>query len=283
MLVCADALSLPNCFVVIFQKRHEYQNVFGTPSLVEEVAVGDTLAFYEPSPSDEKLGEHLQIIKTPNMISAINPQIANLPRRKAQKTIEPGKTVAWYNTGKTIKISNGILIVGSQRISCSCLACDRQSETCKGCFGRDTALTPLVYCCKLQIENEPEFDNDTGRCQIQDFRSLKFTKLLFKNLETIANLPEESLHSIRRKMNRAIDKLISTVNADGGWTVIGWFRRAAYREIGEPGQAELITSTLSHVVRLEPTNRKILTDRKYTKLMIRAENGKLNTEDQPDL
>jgi len=63
IMVFADLMDLPNCFAVILHQKSDFQNLFNAKSNCEHITISDPVCFVEPSPTDDKLGEKMTVLK----------------------------------------------------------------------------------------------------------------------------------------------------------------------------------------------------------------------------
>ena len=63
IMVFADLMDLPNCFAVVLHRKSDFQNLFNAKSNCEHITIGDPVCFVEPSPTDDKLGEKMTVLK----------------------------------------------------------------------------------------------------------------------------------------------------------------------------------------------------------------------------
>lgn len=266
MLICADIMSLPNTFAIIFSSTQEYQTSFSFLTNAASVSVGDCLGFVEPKSSTDTMGQHMNIMRKPTVIVNIAPQEC-FPTNNPTKSTIPDKTVGWCKRGLKIKITELIMEIGNKNIPCTGTACDRQDPTCKGCFGKATSLHPIVLECAVQVKNCDTYDADLTYAVFQQFRSYKFSKLFFENIDAVAKLQPDVYESMYHTIRRSVKKLIELINCNGGWTVIGWHRLGESIE-KDTGEVIMSMQTKGHLVRIEPSEPNILDDDKFKKELI---------------
>jgi len=264
MLVCLDVLNLPHTFSVLFQRKQEYMHLYGHVSLCEQVSLGDCLAFFEASESTDTVGENITILRSPTACSKINPP-ETLPMCPARRSSDK-MWVGWYLREQKIMLSQLQLKVGGDNVPCTGIACDRQNKFCKGCFGKSPCLHTIVLEYTVELMDQKEY-NPTGTALFPCTRSYKFSKLFFKNIDSVAALPEDTIRSCLRQFRKKIDSMVNYINTHGGWTCVGWHRQG---QIHDQSSDEMLESskTDGHIVRLEPSNPKVLTDETFHLMII---------------
>jgi hypothetical protein len=132
---------------------------------------------------------------------------------------------------------------------CTGVQCDRQSGMCS-CFNvKSTAMSSLAL---------------SGNVYIDDHKT-KFQSFSFMNMLVFINA-DHSADSFQGntliQMRSRIDNIKNYVNANGGWTIMGWMRKGVVYDHSDlvdgkaVKQSEMIESddVSPHIVRMEPTN-----------------------------
>lgn len=257
MLVCADAMNLPQTFCLIFNSKQDYQSMYGFHSLAERVSLGDKIAFLEPEAADDQVG-YTTVIRNPRRAFALLPVLNIYPCKPAAVSSNPGQEFGWYNVAKSIDIFSPRFLNRGKLVPCYGSTCDRQYSTCKGCFGKSNALIkPLVLSIGIEVQNEPVYARSMNRrsATFTDFRSWKFTQLFFEDCDKISNLPTSELDSI--DLTDPLRDMVDIVNLNGGWTIVGW-HRLGERTDAEGTELVSSTSTKGHLVSVTPTNIAVL-------------------------
>ena len=102
IMVFADLMDLPNCFAVILHRKSDFQNLFNAKSNCEHITIGDPVCFVEPSPTDDKLGEKMTVLKAPGLAVALNYQ-SNWPMRDLQISDYANRQVAFHISKKRLQ------------------------------------------------------------------------------------------------------------------------------------------------------------------------------------
>ena len=142
---------------------------------------------------------------------------------------------------------------GYSQIPCLNVTCDRQTKRCKGCFGKSETERAFVMLSDVIVADTPDYDKNGAR--FDNFRSLRFTKLFFVDINAASSFVsvcnDGDLAIGNRTARRAMNAMVEIVNQNSGWTVAGWHRRGALTE--ENGETYLSSETKGHLVLLQPT------------------------------
>jgi hypothetical protein len=264
MMVCLDPLNLPHTFTVLFNRKVDYQHIFGPAALSEQVSLGDCLAFFEASASTDTIGDNVTILRTPTVCAKISPP-PKLPNNNALRCTDRA-WVGWYNRGRHISLSQVKPIIGGNGVPCTGVACDRQIVTCKGCFGKSTCLHPIVLEYTVQLLGEQNY-NPTANAIFPKTRSYRFSSLFFRNIDAVAALPSDTIECSFRTFRKKIDTMVACINRNGGWTCVGWHRQG---QVHDQDSDEMLESSTTdgHIVRLEPSSPDILKNNEFLDLLI---------------
>lgn len=267
IMICADVYNLPNCFAVLLKRKIDFQKLFTFASLAEEVSVGDPLAFYEPKPSGDILGENMPILVDCQAVCGLNwnPQ---WPTQSLIQSSEANQQVAFFMRQQTIRISLASLKCGKENIRCNNITCDQQNRKCPGCFGKNSNISPLVLRCDITVENAPSYGHPSGTAIFHAFTSSRFTRLFFDNLDSLSAKPQEVLSTLFKTVRTSTTAMVNHINNNGGWTVCGWHRMGIFRD--EDGDYTFSKSTLGHIILLTPSTPNVITTREYEALKIKT-------------
>jgi len=93
IMVFADLMDLPNCFIL--HRKSDFQNLFNAKSNCKHITIGDPVCFVKPSPTDDKLGEKMTVLKAPGLAVALIYQ-SNWPIRDLQISDYANRHVAFH-------------------------------------------------------------------------------------------------------------------------------------------------------------------------------------------
>jgi hypothetical protein len=157
---------------------------------------------------------------------------------------------------------------------CNGKTCDRlqaasqPNQPC-GCWNQSGRSDTLVRNTVLKITFY--FDDIVGTTvEVLDFTSLKWSKLLFEDQQIIFDHDELQKDALFFYLQGQYRKVLSHVNAHGGWTIVGWYKRAVKAEEDKQMNISLLTPTdvahdsipKSTLVEQDVANEKILGEKK---------------------
>ena len=127
------------------------------------------------------------------------------------------------------------------------------SQEC-GCFDKNRYNTDRILDVDITFPVEETFEL-CGAITIPSFRSRRFSNVIVANWTGVQAASQGQEESVRN----AADSVIRTVNANGGWTIIGWLRTgiaqdSSSRDAGGENIAAITQSP--HITYLYPTNRE---------------------------
>lgn len=143
---------------------------------------------------------------------------------------------------------------------CNGRTCDRlqaashPNQPC-GCWNQSGRSDTLARNTVLKITFY--FDDVVGTTvQVVDFTSLKWSKLLFEEGQIIFDHDELQRDTLFFYLQKQYRKVVSYVNENGGWTVVGWYKRAVQTEEEKQDNEEnLLVDTLKiNISLLTPTD-----------------------------
>ena len=146
---------------------------------------------------------------------------------------------------------------------CSGLFCDRQrsleisrgNRSC-GCYSMNNRVSSIAILHRVEIS--------VGGVQLfsmDDFSSLNFINLYLKSRfswNVRANLLDFTPAYFQ--MQKCITKIIELINNNGGFTVIGWYKRGEINDISNDESQNDVESgeVVHHIVSIYPTNPDVL-------------------------
>ena len=145
---------------------------------------------------------------------------------------------------------------------CNGTACDRLQLAATpnlpcGCWGQ--AMRNDSGSKNTVIKMSFLFQDVHGRKHmVDDFTSLSFSKLLFKNNEILATENELNRNTVWFILQQTWKKVLSHVNENGGWTIVGWYKRGtqAEDELQDNEEAIVKETVKINVCRLAPSTSK---------------------------
>ena len=238
------------------------------------LAVGSFLRVVGPSPIEKYMSGDIPVVVTRNPVLILKSP--------------PVMICTQVNERVDANVSHGFVFVGCQvesmqqdvvSTSCSGRMCDRQKvndwngiKGC-GCYGMSGNATCLV------VQHLIVMQNGSREIKMKDFSSIKFNSLFmdgdfpFKCKEHMFQMTTAYV-----ELTECIEKCIEYINTNGGFTVIGWYRRgeindqtmvevSTLNDTGKPYEKAKIGKTGAsdityHIVSIKPTNHEFMDDSK---------------------
>lgn len=161
----------------------------------------------------------------------------------------PGQTRFFAQTGIEINVSN----VEGMANTCKSFFCDRQTASdlgnACGCF-QSRVSTTGVLSCDVSIP-VPHTVSENAKYSVVSFKSFMFSNVLCRDVPTTV----EQMKSIpyTDSLIPKVKTLVSYINNNGGWNLIGWIRTGVTQEAGSEEDIASFT-TAPHIVHLQPSN-----------------------------
>ena len=170
------------------------------------------------------------------------------------------------NTTRAFVLNNVSVDLSSMDVhntKCSGIFCDRQRavETGRGnracgCYSMQNLIGNIVLVHQVTVSK-----GDTVILTMDDFSSLQFSSLYMKDdfTSTIRfNLLDYTPAYF--SLQEAADNVVEYINTNGGFTVIGWYKRGEINDVSnDDSQNEVESSEIGyHIVYIFPTNRAIV-------------------------
>ena len=118
----------------------------------------------------------------------------------------------------------------------------------------------LVHHVEISVSGVTLFTMD-------DFSSINFTSLYLKSpFSSTVRFNILDLTPAYYNLQGCIDDVIKFINDNGGFTVVGWYKRGEINDISnDDSQNEVESSEVGHhIVSIYPTNRDIIKMRDFT-------------------
>ena len=161
---------------------------------------------------------------------------------------------------------------------CSGLQCDKALSICHGqscgCTFLRNDLFTWVGEFGLSFPNPFSADVDqSSDINVADFRSLRTSSMFFKDFRLFCrDYNSAQLTSVRKQ----VSALVSLVNDNGGWTIVGWFRKGETVDTvvaTNDTQREESTTVNVHISFMLPTNETLLKSPQFKERQIVPENN----------
>ena len=257
LFLCMDVNSPTGQTVYIGEGRGIGMNLWSRIASVRDngvAGVGSILALNSPKPITKMLANEIPILETNSSLQ--------LMVRKPFETIKVDAGVPENLTRGFILNECNLEVVSAEVLStaCSGLFCDRQRtlellRTGKKCgcyFMRSIASNlSIVHTIKIREENQSVF------LKIEEFSSFKFSLLYLSEYfpKSTQRISFDSGSENMEALYECMDKVINFYNENGGFTIIGWYKRGEINDSIQSNDNEKVTSSIMnyHVTSIYPT------------------------------
>ena len=277
ILICGDLISKGSCFAVICNNHGESRNVFAY--MKNGIAVGCIFALGEPKKDDATLGMHMPILSTgwplvPVHIPPTKTMIKYCKTVKLSIPLEAGEHRYFCLHQESISVSNFrfkfdvICNVGRfcDRVD---IAIAKNGQQC-GCLQSGYTTSSIV--AQFNVTLKTTRDKISEPYSIANFRSLRTTEYFVTNLDEFgmqnASVLDEQVLNIREK----IKAMVEMINSNGGWTMVGWFRKGEVKDVSSTDQKIDNDTVTPHISCLVPTRKDYahLTNTSFNAIRLRV-------------
>jgi hypothetical protein len=259
---------------VILEPNNDTHNLLFRNKAMDDIVVGSRFAIKSPELVG-KLKSGSFVVKTHRPLELIaEPAI---PKRGLD-TSQVSESLRYFVlTGQMIGVRKSEVVTPIQTL-CNGRACDRlqaariPSAPC-GCWSQSGRSDTLAKNTVLKLSFRFK-DSAEQYVEVPEFTSLKWSKLLFHNGQILAECSELLNDKVFRELQVCFRKVLTHVNKNGGWTIVGWFKRAAQEEEDKlDNESNLLRETvrlnISHLVPSTTTGSKIPETHKLKQTRIR--------------
>ena len=282
-----------SCFVVIFKTGSEFNE---WTSFDRAAGVGHAVLLPEIChiPRNQNFAG-MPLVKTTCRMLPLVPRTEDIPRVYLKNITRIDDQTVWFGRHNVIIPGMTQTSIAINDASCGGQQCDRQNRrnengnanSC-GCSFTNRGV-PCVMDCVLQLFVPSEFVPEESRVEqpavnnestmgrpgglvsskfVFNFRSLSTTKVIIDRFEQT-----DLVHANHtRGLRIALCAINAYVNANGGWTCIGWYKKgkvADQSDSGEGREGTRITNLVQnlHITVLRPTNLALVNTQAYRDLM----------------
>ena len=103
------------------------------------------------------------------------------------------------------------------------------------------------------------FNDGNGKVvTVNNFTSLKFSKQLFERSQILSVKDDRQKDAVFYQLQKAYRAVVRHVNTNGGWTIVGWYKRSRVTEDDkQDNDTELFASSVKiNVSHLVPTTKE---------------------------
>ena len=233
------------------------------------ISIGTFFRILAPLPIENNMKGDIPLIKTQLPVIVMETP-SRIPTVSINNQLQENTSVAFVMNNVFLNINRTVPI----QTTCSGFLCDKQrvndwsgSRGC-GCYHMTQYRSNIVF------QHTIFFDTTGGdRIVHSDFSSTKFSLLYLSN-----HIPGAVRVSALRvsdsfwDLEDSIEKVVEKINEDGGWTVVGWYKRGVITDKSllssdsnttannmNSSNVEVGSGNVNyHVVQLIPTNRNFL-------------------------
>jgi hypothetical protein len=218
---------------VLFERNLEYRDD-GTMS------VGCFFRILAPLPIENSMRGDIPLVKTQLPLIAMK-RPSKLITTNINLQIQENTSMAFVLNGKDLFLNRTVPI----QTTCSGMLCDRQRISDWSGNRRCGCYSMFQYRSNLALEHSICINSQEGRIVHQNFSSLKFTLLYLSSLIP-ANVKVSALRVSDEfwDIEDAIEDVVRFINDNGGWTVVGWYKRGEIKDRSLVGDASSNTGTV---------------------------------------
>ena len=256
-----DLISPDGKVVYIVEGKHMNDNLWARYPLLHDngvLTIGTYIGVINPMPINQWFCNEIPIIECRGGCFVMKP-----PGSVTSINIDMGVV---KNTTRAFVLNNVNVDLSSMDVhttKCSGLFCDRQravevgrgNRAC-GCYSMQTRIGNIVLVHQVNVSK-----GDKDIVTMDDFSSLQFSSLYLKDdfTSTIRfNLLDYTTSYFT--LQKDADDVVEYINTNGGFTVIGWYKRGEINDVSnDDSQNEVESSEIGyHIVYIFPTNRAIV-------------------------
>lgn len=249
------------------------------------ISIGTFLRVISPEAIEEYMNGDIPMIRTPCSLIVLK-RPTKMPTVAVNYEVQTNQSLSFCLNNRILNL-NKTLVVST---TCSGLMCDKSSinewnniKGC-GCVGMNPNISNLSLVHSIWINavadmNMADHETVQRRLTHSDFSSTKFS-VCYLSSRIPPTVRKSSLsHSsdLFWDLETAIEDVVDFINGNGGWTVVGWYKRGSIKDrslIESTGgnnstnNANEDTTVGSgnlnfHVVELLPTNQTLLDKNSY--------------------
>ena len=177
-----------------------------------------------PLPIENNMSGDIPLVKTQLPIIIMKPP-SSIPHVSINSTIQGNNALTFVYNGAILDINRTTPV----QTTCGGYMCDRQRVSdwngMRGCGCFDMSN----FRSNLALEHSVNFDSPNGSICHSDFSSTKFTLMYMTDFlpgsVKVSALRMSSNSSAFFEIEDCIDSVVDFVNEEGGWTLVGWYKR----------------------------------------------------------
>ena len=222
------------------------------------ISIGTFFRIISPHPIENKMRGDIPLLKTDIPLIVMTRPNLSIPI-PVYKELGEHSSLAFVLTGMTININRSSPI----QTTCGGLLCDKQrcedwngTRGC-GCYHMSPDISSIVF------QHSVFFSVGNDRIYHSNFSSTKFSSF-YLSRRLPGSTPVSALRATKDfwDIEDCISKVVDLVNTNGGWTVIGWYKRGVItdKSLLEVPLSNVVSTQVAagqinyHIVQMLPTN-----------------------------
>lgn len=277
MYVFADLKQRNRCFVIMVQRAQFARTMV---ELTQSIPIVGTPYFIvEPTcTSDRRTMGTMAIIETrhkliplKHFIPTVHPLITVIPEVKINGDIQSGEQRYFVlHNVQGVRLS---LFRLTKEGSCMGAQCDKaheldvkKGESC-GCVNNHGSFGNTVCEMDVSFPNPfPAAVDPSPTVSVHHFRSLRTSRLFFKNLDAYSRVYDATAHHLT--IRTAKDAIVQHIHDNEGWTIVGWFRRGEITDASNEAERVDSSTVNVHISLLVPTKSDVMETDAFKALLI---------------
>jgi hypothetical protein len=214
----------------ILEPNNDTHNLLFRNKAMEDVVVGSRFAIKSPELVG-KLKSGSYVVRTDRPLEVLKQP--DIPARGLDTSQVSESLTYFVLKGQQIGVRRTKVVTPIQTL-CNGRACDRlqaarnPSGPC-GCWGQSGRCDTLAKNTVLKLSFR--FKDTAGQyVPVTEFTSLKWSKYMFHNGQILAECSDLLNDKVFEELQKSFRKVLTHVNKNGGWTIVGWFKRASQME-----------------------------------------------------
>lgn len=262
----------------LFDRNLEYRDN-GT------ITIGSFLRIIAPQEIENHMNGGVPLVRTPHPFIVMK-RPNHLSSVQISRDIQSNASMAFVLNNRTLHVNQ----VSILQTTCCGNMCDKQRANdwngirgC-GCIGMSPTISGLTFVHRVWIEaecnNEEEMQVQKNRIKHDNFSSTKFS-LCYLSDRIPSSTRVSQLQTTKQyyDVKKCIQNIVQHINDNGGWTIVGWYKRGCIKDksllevANQSSNNQSSESTMVgagqlnyHMVEILPTDRDFL-DRRTTKGM----------------
>ena len=237
------------------------------------ITIGTFVRIIAPQPIEDYMNGDIPLVKTTgSLIVLVRPR--QMPTVSINYEIHTDQSMAFCLNNRTLHLNQTSVTV----TTCNGLMCDKGNinewnniKGC-GCVGMNPNITNLALVHSIWIEDQTNvIEGIRRKVTHSEFSSTKFSRsyLTGRIPPTVRKNTLNQTSDLFWQLEECITNVVEYVNENGGWTVVGWYKRGSMKdrsliEVANNNNANEEDTTVAsgklnmHIIELLPTNNLLM-------------------------